>query len=68
MKFILHRKYDCDVMSPSLRRVWVEIFIVLLHPPEPLPSPSLRRVWVEMSDVGGSERISGVTLLAEGVG
>ena len=37
-------------MSPSLRRVWVEIYTVKADPRADT-SPSLRRVWVEIEEV-----------------
>ena len=33
--------------SPSMRREWIEIFLIHLAP-HGFPSPSMRREWIEM--------------------
>ena len=55
-------------MSPSLRRVWVEIMNYISGVEDSLTSPSLRRVWVEIDKPPDYKFCDSVTLLAEGVG
>ena len=56
-------------VSPSLRRVWVEIVNGISSNSPGIASPSLRRVWVEIYRIkNGEDYDDNVTLLAEGVG
>ena len=55
-------------MSPSLRRVWVEICKHTADSAAEQRSPSLRRVWVEIRQTLNKIVQKIVTLLAEGVG
>ena len=57
------------VVSPSLRRVWVEISDNDSEQSKLVAtSPSLRRVWVEITGARHFGVVAAVTLLAEGVG
>ena len=67
MKYVEVSEADIGDMSPSLRRVWVEISSVSSNP-SAVTSPSLRRVWVEIVVKAGTQITELVTLLAEGVG
>ena len=58
--------YYANLLSPSMRRVWIEIFELQsnfsYH-----RSPSMRRVWIEISLACALGRHPLVTLHAEGV-
>ena len=54
-------------MSPSARREWVEIYMVI-SPTLHNGSPSARREWVEIRITEGVEVLVPVSLREEGVG
>ena len=55
-------------LSPSARRVWVEIGYGSVDKNDGKTSPSARRVWVEIPETGSNGVRSYVTLREEGVG
>ena len=54
-------------MSPSMRRVWIEITADKEKRLKTIKSPSMRRVWIEISGWSRMSSILPVTLHAEGV-
>ena len=58
--------YYANLLSPSMRRVWIEIWCPLWQL-RPLSSPSMRRVWIEIMPGGIIRPAHQVTLHAEGV-
>ena len=54
------------LLSPSMRRVWIEIKRQIAVVVGQL-SPSMRRVWIEMAKALGASEEQVVTLHAEGV-
>ena len=57
---------DVKLLSPSMRRVWIEILIKRLNDYAER-SPSMRRVWIEITPPDAPESPAAVTLHAEGV-
>ena len=55
------------IMSPSSRRAWIEIFVVVDAQRELPASPSSRRAWIEMRQRWSAAHRQSVALLAEGV-
>ena len=56
----------CRLLSPSMRREWIEIFLGSGLFPN-LWSPSMRREWIEMCDAAKASEETYVSLHAEGV-
>ena len=56
------------VESPSARRAWVEIFLLLYSVHIALVSPSARRAWVEIDSIRSVAGMRIVALREEGVG
>ena len=49
MKLVNVLKYGFINMSPSMRRVWIEIHACWRLPVWFVQSPSMRRVWIEIA-------------------
>ena len=54
-------------LSPSMRRVWIEIKMKKKVDENLVLSPSMRRVWIEIAIASGDMIGLSVTLHAEGV-
>ena len=63
------RRVDSKILitSPSSRRAWIEIFVVVDAQRELPASPSSRRAWIEMRQRWSAAHRQSVALLAEGV-
>ena len=48
MKSLMASIHSIDVLSPSMRREWIEISSQLGTPGKSQTSPSMRREWIEM--------------------
>ena len=55
------------LMSPSMRREWIEIFHLRCNLSPAEQSPSMRREWIEILMTFGNAMQFGVSLHAEGV-
>ena len=67
MKYDKEKYYTDTEWSPSMRRVWIEIFVRERRVTLVYTSPSMRRVWIEIAIASGDIIGLSVTLHAEGV-
>ena len=67
MKWTKIMRDEDEIMSPSMRREWIEMSPYGVETVSLEPSPSMRREWIEMQLVYSCRRWFCVSLHAEGV-
>ena len=67
MKFINPANNRSALLSPSMRREWIEIRMPLIDGKFTFESPSMRREWIEIFCLRSKIERNDVSLHAEGV-
>ena len=67
MKFVYITTRRTPDGSPSVWRVWIEMFLPRSNAPPNIASPSVWRVWIEIRQIRAITASIGVTLRVEGV-
>ena len=67
MKLFMYCPFTQIMMSPSMRREWIEIAILSCVQRSKYLSPSMRREWIEIQIIKKRDSVTVVSLHAEGV-